>query len=126
MSDDAGKTVGSLVVRNGKHRGTRVPVKLPVTVIGHGEHCDIRLTGEGIAAWHCCLALTPAGLAIRSWHAAETLVNGEPTAAAVLAHGDTLQVGPCQFRVAWNGPAAMETGPLSAEDAEFHLKEREE
>jgi hypothetical protein len=113
-----------LVVRNGKHKGTRVPLKLPVTVIGHGEQCDVRLTGEGIADWHCCLAVTPAGLTVRSWHAAETLVNGEPTAAGVLNHGDALQVGPCQFRVAWQGNLSADHEPGDA-SADFHLKERE-
>jgi hypothetical protein len=126
MADDAAKTAGgSLVVRNGKLRGLKVPVKVPVTVIGHGEACDVRLTGEGVGEWHCCLAVTPAGLAMRSWHPAETRVNGKDAAAAVLKHGDHLQVGPCQFRVAWNGELVQEPAP-TGDDAEFHLKEREE
>jgi hypothetical protein len=95
-----------------------------VTVIGRGDHCDIRLTAEGIADWHCCLVVTPAGLTVRSWHAAETLVNGEPTTATVLNHGDALQVGPCQFRVAWQGQLSADHEPGDA-SAEFHLNERE-
>src|SRR5262245_37546408 len=98
MADDAAKaSAGELVVRNGKLRGRRVPVKLPVTVIGRAEACDVRLTGEGVGEWHCCLALTPAGLVMRSWHPTETRVNGKFAAAGVLRHGDHLQVGPCQF-----------------------------
>ena len=130
MSEDVTPAaVGGLVVRNGKHRGTRVPLKLPVTVIGHGENCDIRLTAEGIADLHCCLAVTPAGLTIRSWHAATTRVNGRPTTAAVLNHGDDLQVGPCQFRVAWHGELLAETESQHHDGestGEFHLREREE
>src|SRR5262245_15723810 len=126
MADDTAKAAsGALVVRNGKLRGMRVPLKLPVTVIGHGESCDVRLTGEGVAEWHCCVAVTPAGLVLRSWHPADTRVNGKFAAAAVLAHGDHLQVGPCQFRVARNGELAHEAAP-AGDDAEFHLKEREE
>lgn len=95
--------VGGLIVRNGRHRGTRVPLKLPVTVIGSGESCDIRLQADGIAAMHCVVAVTPMGPTVRSWHAVNTLVNGQPTTAAVLHHGDELTVGPCSFKLAWFG-----------------------
>lgn len=130
MSQHAGPAaVGGLVVRNGKHRGTRVPLKLPVTVIGRGEGCDVRLNAEGIAPLHCVIAVTPAGPTVRAWQSENTLVNGRPTAAAVLKHGDELKVGPCSFRVSWYGDLAaaepdepvVETGAT----AEWGLKEHE-
>jgi chromosome segregation ATPase len=130
MSLHAGPAaVGGLVVRNGKHRGTRVPLKLPVTVIGRGEGCDVRLQAEGIAPLHCVIAVTPAGPTVRAWQSENTLVNGQPTAAAVLKHGDELKVGPCSFRVSWYGDLAAaepdepvnETGAT----AEWSLKEHE-
>jgi chromosome segregation ATPase len=121
--------VGGLVVRNGKHRGARVPLKLPVTVIGRGDGCDVRLNAEGIAPLHCVIAVTPAGPTVRAWPSENTLVNGRPTAAAVLKHGDELKVGPCSFRVSWYGDLAaaepdepvVETGAT----AEWSLKEHE-
>lgn len=121
--------VGGLVVRNGKHRGTRVPLKLPVTVIGRSEGCDVRLNAEGIAPLHCVIAITPAGPTVRTWSSENTLVNNEPTAAAVLKHGDELKVGPCSFRVSWYGDLATaepeEPVIEQGSGAEWSLKERE-
>lgn len=130
MSGHVGSAaVGGLVVRNGRYRGTRVPLKLPVTVIGKGDGCDVRLSAEGIAPLHCVIAITPAGPTVRAWVSENTFVNGEPTAAAVLQHGDELRVGPCSFRVQWYGDIAaaepeepaLETGS----GPEWNLKERE-
>lgn len=127
--------VGGLIVRNGKLRGSRVPLKLPVTVIGSGEGCDLRLTAEGIIPFHCVIAVTPAGPTIRTWKSESTLINNKPTTAAVLKHGDELRVGPCVFQIAWFGEIETENEPETstegynenslASDAEFSLQERE-
>ncbi|MFO0935455.1 MAG: FHA domain-containing protein [Gemmataceae bacterium] len=121
--------VGGLIVRNGKHRGTRVPLKLPVTVIGRGEGCDVRLNAEGIAPLHCVIAITPAGPTLRTWDSENTLVNQKPTAAAVLQNGDELKVGPCSFRVSWYGDLATAEPELPAVEQgsgdEWSMKERE-
>ncbi len=103
MSDHVEPSVlGELVVLNGKQHGTRVPLAVPVTVIGAAAWCDVRLTGEGVGEVHCVVSVTPAGPALRSWHPDETRVNGDETQAALLKDGDELTVGPCRFRLEWH------------------------
>src|SRR5436305_15297940 len=71
---------GELVVRNGKRRGTRLPLRGPATVIGSADGCDVRLSGEGVEPVHCAIVLTTSGPLLRSWAPGETLVNGTPQA----------------------------------------------
>ncbi|OWK40469.1 Chromosome partition protein smc [Fimbriiglobus ruber] len=103
---------GELIVQNGKHAGTKVPLVAPVMVIGQAEQCDARLMGQGVGPVHCFVTLTPDGPALRSWYPDETLVNGTPTAAALLKNGDDLKVGPCVFRVAWYADALVSLVPV--------------
>lgn len=141
---------GELVVRNGKQRGTRLPFAVPVTVIGAADFCDVVLTARGVGDVHCLVTLTPAGPVVRSWFPDATLVNGTPTAAAVLADGDELLVGPCLFQVAWHADALVplelsepsepgedlvalrtQAAAVAAQQAalveeEWHLRERED
>ena len=118
---------GELIVRNGRQAGTAIPLAIPVTVIGSADQCDVRLNGPGMVDVHCLITITPAGPAIRSWHPAETRVNGSPTTAAVLADGDELRVGPCTFQVAWYvedlvplTPAEAEPDPVALTPADEH------
>ena len=92
---------GELVVRNGKKRGSRITLTLPVTVIGQSDRSDVRLTGTGVGEVHCLITATAAGPTIRSWFPDQTLVNGTPTTASVLRDGDEIQVGPCLFQLSW-------------------------
>ncbi len=97
MADDFDITpVGELVDRD----GFRLPLRSAVTLIGSGGHCDLVL--PGLADLHCVLTNTPAGPVLRSWHPADTLVNGDPTAARVLADGDDLDLGPSTFSFVWH------------------------
>jgi chromosome segregation ATPase len=125
MPDIAGATaVGGLVVQNGRQKGARVPLRLPVTVIGSGPGCDVRLTAAGVGPVHCVVVVTPAGPAVRSLFPGATRVNGRPTAAALLSHDDELAVGPCVFRLGWN--AEPTAPPADAPAAEFEMRGREE
>ncbi len=78
------------------------PLALPITLIGSGERCDIRIAG---AELHCALTLTPAGLALRSWDAELTTIEGRPTAAALLSHGQEIGLGSDLYRLEWNAVA---------------------
>ena len=104
---------GELLVQNGTKAGAKLPLTGAVTLIGAGDRCDVRLTGPGVADLHCLIADTPAGPVLRSWAPDRTLVNGAPTAAALLRHGDEVRVGPCRFRLAW---AAEDIIPLEPGD----------
>ena len=94
--------VGELVVQNGKQRGTRIPLQATVTMIGSANLCDVKLTGTGVAEVHCAISVTGAGPTLRSWDSQQTLVNGSPTSAGLLKHGDEVQVGPCVFHLEWH------------------------
>ncbi len=94
--------VGELVVQNGKQRGTRIPLQATVTMIGSANLCDVKVTGTGVAEVHCAISVTGAGPTLRSWDSQQTLVNGSPTSAGLLKHGDEVQVGPCVFHLEWH------------------------
>jgi pSer/pThr/pTyr-binding forkhead associated (FHA) protein len=89
---------GELVVRNGRMRGVRRPVGVPVTLIGQAEVCDIRLNIAGIEPIQCLVIQGPAGFVLRDLGGgAVTLVNGEVASTQVLQHGDEIAIGPFQF-----------------------------
>lgn len=90
---------GELVVRNGKRKGTRLPLRHPATVIGSADGCDVRLTADGVGPVHCAIVLTATGPQLRSWSPEHTHVNGAPQAECPLVDGDELRVGPCVFEL---------------------------
>ena len=127
-AQDRPPSVGELVVRNGKQAGAVVPLVLPVTVIGRGAGCDVKLAAASVADLHCLVTVTPAGPVLRSWQPDHTLLNGEPTAAALLSDGDDLKVGPCEFEFHWRGAEAKQplTPDLLAQVAEVREAFRDE
>jgi hypothetical protein len=90
-----------LVVHNGRLSGARRPLTGPVTVLGQGPGCEIRLSADNIHSAHCLLLLGPDGLSVRDLGSdAGTFINGERVAVAQLRDGDVLAVGAFQFRIA--------------------------
>jgi pSer/pThr/pTyr-binding forkhead associated (FHA) protein len=90
---------GELVVQNGRLSGVRRPLGETVTVIGRAPGCEVCLALEGVHALHCVVVRGSAGFLVRDLtDAGATLLNGEPVTAAPLHHGDTIEVGPYQFR----------------------------
>lgn len=123
MLDHTEPTVsGELIVRNGRQAGASFALCLPVTLIGAAETSDIRLTAPGLADLAGLIACTPAGPIFRSWQPHETRVNGALVRAAILKHGDELQIGPCRFELAWHAEELVPLIPAEAElipDEEF-------
>ena len=121
-------SAGELVVRNGKRRGTRLPLRYPLTLIGSADACDVRLSGEGVAEVHCAVAIAPTGPAVRAVAADGVLVNGVPRTDTTLSDGDELKVGPCVFQVVWLPLAellpAAETLPAEAAQIANHFDGR--
>jgi Inner membrane component of T3SS, cytoplasmic domain len=91
---------GELVVQNGRHAGTRRPLRSPLTLIGRTSECDVRLVSDAVAALHCALFPTAAGIVLRDLGSG-TKVNDEPVETGLLQDGDILSVGPFQFRIRW-------------------------
>jgi hypothetical protein len=109
-------SAGVLVVQNGRLSGARRPLGT-VTVLGAAPVCDITLALDGVHALHCAVVHGPSGFLVRDLTGAgATLLNGEPVTAAPLQHGDTLEVGPYQFRAELSAASdALTPGALQGE-----------
>jgi hypothetical protein len=98
---------GELVVLNGRQSGTRCPLVIPLTLLGRGDDCDVRLGGDAIRPWHCALVYGPGGWVVRDFPGHATLVNDEPLRPGrPLRDGDALAVGPFRFQLCLPAPAA--------------------
>jgi pSer/pThr/pTyr-binding forkhead associated (FHA) protein len=91
---------GELVLQNGRQAGARRPLTAPTTCIGRNAGCEVRLNVDGVDPLHCLLAFGPTGVHVRDLDSIHgTHVNGERIDNAILNHGDTLKIGPFQFRL---------------------------
>src|SRR5947208_3401105 len=74
-----------LVVQNGRLSGSRHLLTRPLTLLGMGETCDVRLNATGVSSSHCLIGQTPAGLTIRDLGSETgTWINGTAVSSAVL------------------------------------------
>src|SRR5262245_14464510 len=113
--------LGYLVVRTGRHSGTRRGLQRPLTVVGQALGCDIRLTEDAVAPYHCVVAHEPQGPLLRVLDPSfPTRVNGQVVTSHRLANGDVVEMGSEQFVV------ELETPPTNeAANADSVLLERE-
>ncbi len=89
-----------LIVLAGAKKDAAVPLKKDLFVIGRAEGCSLRAGSSAISRKHCEISRTATGVIVRDLGSRNgTLVNkvriDGPTA---LSNGDTLQVGPLEFR----------------------------
>jgi len=96
--------LAELIVRNGRKKGKRRPLKGPITIVGSTQGCDVRLDVPNVRPIHCLIALGVDGPHLRSWGADDTLVNGAPVLTRLLRDGDLLKVGAFEFEVRWTVP----------------------
>ena len=90
-----------LLVLTGKHKGKRVRLTDPETVIGRDEAAKIRVATHEVSRQHTLLIITEAGLLVRDLSSRNgTFINGAPIAEETILHpGDTLTVGPMTFEL---------------------------
>src|SRR3954447_16056478 len=74
---------GELIVRNGPDRGVSRSLLVPVTLVGSGENCDLRILDETVRPVHCAISVTPDGPHLRSVGGL-TPVNGIPSSSRLL------------------------------------------
>ena len=97
-----------LIVQNGRHAGTRRPLAPPLTLLGQAPGCDVRLNADSVHPLHCAILHGPCGLLLRDLGSAGgTFVNDQRITTCLLRDGDTLAVGPFQFRVRWEQAAEL-------------------
>lgn|SRR5262245_3258393 len=94
---------GELIVRNGPDRGVSRSLLVPVTLIGSGEACDLRILDLTVRPVHCAVSVTPEGPHLRSV-GGTTPVNGVPSTGQLLQTGDIVTVGPVELEVHWRLP----------------------
>lgn len=89
-----------LVVLAGAKKGAAVPIKKGGFVIGRGKDCSLRAGSEAISRKHCELQQTDAGATVQDLGSRNgTYVNDEKIEGVrPLSHGDTLKIGPLEFR----------------------------
>jgi len=94
---------GELIVRNGPDKGVVRTLLVPVTLVGSGESCDLRILDLLVRPVHCAVSVTPDGPHLRSL-GGSTPVNGVPSTGRLLKSGDILKVGPVELEVHWRLP----------------------
>src|SRR5262245_28903339 len=112
---------GSLVVRTGRHSGTRRGLQRPLTILGQALGCDIRLQEDGIAPYQCVIAHEPHGPLLRLLDSSFPIrVNGQVVTTHRLANGDVAEMGSKRL------VGELETPPTNeAANADTVLLERE-
>lgn len=91
----------TLIVQNGKHKGTKLVLSKPKVTIGRDESCNLRLASAGISRQHCQLAAKDGQYLVSDIGSQNgTIVNGETIDGAVaLKKGDIIVIGPMEFAV---------------------------
>jgi hypothetical protein len=123
-----------LILRHGRHAGTRRKLTGPLTLVGSAPGCELQLTESDVAAHHCLIAQTADGVLVRDLNASpETLVNGRSVVSAELRDGDVLSIGSCRFEVSCRLPnraaeralvAALAAQQVELHEAEANLEQR--
>ncbi|HJT77382.1 MAG TPA: FHA domain-containing protein, partial [Gemmataceae bacterium] len=90
--------LGELIVQNGRLRGTRRALVVPLTLIGRDPLCEFHLNVDGVEPLHCAIVHGRAGFFLRDLGGdSSTFVNGEAVREIPLQDGDILTVGPFEF-----------------------------
>lgn len=102
-----------LVVLAGAKKGASVPIKKSSFVIGRSRECALRAGSEAISRKHCELAQGESGITVRDLGSRNgTYVNDEKIEGRItLSHGDTLRIGPLEFRYEAEGELKKAKAP---------------
>jgi hypothetical protein len=90
---------------------------LPITVIGRGADCQLKIASTQVSRRHCCITVTENDVLIEDLNSANgTYVNQEkspPGKRIPVAPGTTLHIGPAAFVVEYTPPYTLETMPTT-------------
>jgi len=100
----------SLVVGQGAGKGKVIPISLPQFVIGRDAKCHLRPVSQTISKRHCELHVRGEQAFVKDLGSTNgTFVNDDPVRGERELHnGDVLKVGPLDFGVRLEIPAAVE------------------
>ncbi len=105
---------GDLLLRicNSWRQGQMVRLKSAKCTVGSGPRCTLRLRARGVSPLHCLILRGPATTVVRRW-AADTRLNDQSFADAVLSPGDRLSIGSIELEVVSIGATSVEPKPLA-------------
>jgi pSer/pThr/pTyr-binding forkhead associated (FHA) protein len=96
-----------LVMFKGNGQQKDFPVVNPVTVIGRGENCDLRIPLLSVSRRQCEIRLAGENLKVKDLASSNgTYVNNKRVNEVVLKAGDRLVIGPVVFTVQIDGVPA--------------------
>lgn len=107
-----------LIVLTGKHKGKRVKLTEPETLVGRDEGAKLRIASTEVSRQHCLLVIVPEGVLVRDLGSRNsTFINGAPAAdESILKPGDTFTVGPMTFELEGADPAEKQARAASAKN----------
>ncbi len=94
-----------LRVESGKNAGQEIKISSPQFIIGRGDGCHLKAGSDMISRQHCMLLVADSYAAVRDLGSKNgTMLNGEVihNSESPLKSGDTLRIGPLEFRVVLN------------------------
>ncbi len=91
--------MATLIVQNGKHQGTKIPLPAREVSVGRDDKCYVRLTSGDVSRIHCTLTATNDGILVKDAGSQNgVLINGARIEKDyVMRPGDLLKVGPVKF-----------------------------
>ena len=111
-----------LVVAAGSHEGRIIPLTGPEFLIGREPQCHLRPASQAISKLHCAVLVRDGKVYLKDYGSTNgTLVNDTlvQDTEVVIEDGATLRVGPLDFRVKIEIPAANPDGtPLPTDSGE--------
>ena len=98
-----------VVLTPGKMEGKSIPITLSQFLIGRDPQCQLRPASALISKRHCALLVREGKAFVRDFESTNgTLVNDELIKGETELHqGDRLKIGPLDFRVELEVPAAV-------------------
>ncbi|QDT46989.1 FHA domain-containing protein [Symmachiella dynata] len=91
--------MATLIVQNGKHQGTKIPLPNREVTVGRDDKCYVRLTSGDVSRVHCSLLATNEGILIKdSGSQNGVIINGMKIEGDhMMRPGDLLKIGPVKF-----------------------------
>ncbi len=91
--------MATLIVQNGKHQGTKIPLPAREVTVGRDDKCYVRLTSGDVSRIHCSLRATNEGVLVKDNGSQNgVIINGmKIDGEQMLRPGDLLKIGPVKF-----------------------------
>ena len=109
--------MATLIVQNGKHQGTKIPLPAREVSVGRDDKCYVRLTSGDVSRIHCTLLATNDGILVKDAGSQNgVVINGmKIDGEQVMRPGDLLKIGPVKFTM--EAPPLAKAADLADDDS---------